>query len=149
MQQKVQGQPTKLTKSVSIVQNCTPFFLQIDGISYLISHLNIVHKGSHKWDLNPDWVSGQSSSGTTVTVSLYNISPALWGQSGSEIGRIGVIVHELGHFMGAPDMYDTNGGTLWLHQRLCHFGACLVLSITHITWFLPMLQEVVGLVPLD
>lgn len=61
---------------------------------------------SHKWSLS----TGPWRSADGVTVNLYNISPALWGQSGSEIGRIGVIAHELGHFMGAPDMYDTDGG---------------------------------------
>jgi M6 family metalloprotease-like protein len=62
-------------------------------------------QGSHKWTL----FTGPWTSADGVTVDLYNISPALWGQSGSAIGRIGVIVHELGHFMGAPDMYDTDG----------------------------------------
>lgn len=47
---------------------------------------------SHKWSLYPGeewWSDG-------VMVDDYNISPAVWGTSGSNIGRIGVIGHELG-----------------------------------------------------
>ena len=61
---------------------------------------------SHRWDIqNPSWVSNEG-----VQVSSYHISPALWGTSGSKIGRIGVIAHETGHFFGLPDLYDTDGG---------------------------------------
>jgi len=58
---------------------------------------------SHKWGI-PTWTSAEG-----VSVSEYNISPGLWGVSGSEPGRIGVVVHELGHFFGLPDLYDTDG----------------------------------------
>lgn len=61
---------------------------------------------SHRWDIqNPSWISNEG-----VQVSSYHISPALWGTSGSRIGRIGVIAHETGHFFGLPDLYDTDGG---------------------------------------
>jgi hypothetical protein len=49
---------------------------------------------SHKWAIYTSpgqWVSGEG-----VSVYEYNISPAVWGTSGSSIGRIGVIAHELG-----------------------------------------------------
>jgi M6 family metalloprotease-like protein len=58
---------------------------------------------SHKWTLFGGWIGSEG-----VRVSDYNISPALWGRSGSAIGRIGVICHELGHFFGLPDLYDTD-----------------------------------------
>lgn len=61
---------------------------------------------SHRWAIqNPEWTSNEG-----VRVSSYHISPGLWGTSGSNIGRIGVIAHETGHFFGLPDLYDTDGG---------------------------------------
>eukprot|EP00586_Coscinodiscus_wailesii_P013643 CAMPEP_0172519920 /NCGR_PEP_ID=MMETSP1066-20121228/291701_1 /TAXON_ID=671091 /ORGANISM="Coscinodiscus wailesii, Strain CCMP2513" /LENGTH=463 /DNA_ID=CAMNT_0013302593 /DNA_START=691 /DNA_END=2079 /DNA_ORIENTATION=- len=60
---------------------------------------------SHKWDL-------QSNSFTSrgVKVNKYNINPGLWDISGSAIGRIGVIAHEIGHFLSLPDLYDGEDG---------------------------------------
>jgi M6 family metalloprotease-like protein len=61
---------------------------------------------SHKWAIRISFVDSTSG----VRVKDYHISPALWGRSGSVIGRIGVISHETGHFFGLPDLYDSNGG---------------------------------------
>lgn len=58
---------------------------------------------SHKWAISGAW---NSSDG--VQVYNYHISPGIWGTSGNEIGRIGVICHETGHFLGLPDLYDGN-----------------------------------------
>jgi M6 family metalloprotease-like protein len=41
-------------------------------------------------------------------ISRYSCSPELRGASGTNITRIGVICHEFGHVLGAPDYYDTN-----------------------------------------
>ena len=60
---------------------------------------------SHKWSI-PGWTSAEG-----VSVSTYNISPGLWATSGSSPGRIGVVCHELGHFFGLPDLYDTDGSS--------------------------------------
>ncbi len=60
---------------------------------------------SHQWAINRNPFT--SSDG--VMVQEYHISPALWATRGSEIGRIGVIAHEMGRFLGMPDLYDKNG----------------------------------------
>jgi M6 family metalloprotease-like protein len=59
---------------------------------------------SHKWFLG-------STYGTydDIRVDEYHISPAVWGTSASAIGRVGVIAHEIGHFLGILDLYDTDG----------------------------------------
>jgi M6 family metalloprotease-like protein len=63
---------------------------------------------SHKWST---YTRGTWRGREGVGVYDYNINPGLRGISGSGIGRIGVIAHELGHFLGLPDLYDGSGGS--------------------------------------
>lgn len=44
---------------------------------------------SHKWSILGGWKSDR----TGVRVTDYFVSPSLWGTSGNEIGRVGVIAH--------------------------------------------------------
>mmetsp|Transcript_27843 Transcript_27843/g.36297 ORF Transcript_27843/g.36297 Transcript_27843/m.36297 type:complete len:706 (+) Transcript_27843:61-2178(+) len=52
-----------------------------------------------------------------ITTNRYYISTAVWGRCPPnkantpwDIARIAVIAHELGHFLGLPDMYDSKKG---------------------------------------
>ena len=58
---------------------------------------------SHKWALPSPFFSNGG-----IRVYNYNVNPGLWSTSGNSIGRIGVIAHEMGHFLGLPDLYDTD-----------------------------------------
>jgi M6 family metalloprotease-like protein len=60
---------------------------------------------SHKWALSSPLTLGG------VTAYVYSCSPELRKATGTNITHIGVICHELCHVFGAPDYYDTDGGT--------------------------------------
>ncbi|MCL2291371.1 MAG: M6 family metalloprotease domain-containing protein [Bacteroidetes bacterium] len=59
---------------------------------------------SHAWSIDPLYLDG-------VRIASYACSPELRGGSGRSITHIGVICHEFGHSLGAPDYYDTDGAT--------------------------------------
>ncbi|HOP05608.1 MAG TPA: M6 family metalloprotease domain-containing protein [Tenuifilaceae bacterium] len=56
---------------------------------------------AHAWAISPLYCDGKY-------VSRYSCSAELRGNSGTNITAIGVICHEFGHVLGAPDYYDTN-----------------------------------------
>jgi M6 family metalloprotease-like protein len=56
---------------------------------------------SHSWTIPTLTLDG-------VTLSKYACSPELRDISGTGITRVGVICHEFGHVLGAPDFYDTD-----------------------------------------
>ncbi len=100
--------------------NFTQFDQDNDGF---VDAIDIIHSGyaaetgggggnwiwSHKWALPSNWSSAENNgSGVRVKVRDYHTEPALWGTSGTDILRIGVICHETGHFFGLPDLYDTD-----------------------------------------
>jgi M6 family metalloprotease-like protein len=106
----------------------------IDAITFIHSGYGAESNGtplnsiwSHKWSIshrpaNPQgdvWESADNNAdGTKVKVNDYHTEPALWWvqppagavdqTGGTGITRIGVICHELGHFFGLPDLYDTD-----------------------------------------
>jgi len=57
---------------------------------------------SHEWAISP------AITLDGVKISTYSCSPELRGSSGNNTTYIGVICHELGHALGAPDYYDTS-----------------------------------------
>lgn len=59
---------------------------------------------SHKWNIF------DAPTYNNTVVDVYSCSPEMSGNLGSEMTRIGVICHELGHVFGAPDYYDTDYG---------------------------------------
>lgn len=59
---------------------------------------------SHAWNITTVTKDGK-------TISKYSCSPELMGSSGTTLTGIGVICHEFGHVLGAPDYYDTNYAT--------------------------------------
>ncbi|MFZ4723891.1 MAG: M6 family metalloprotease domain-containing protein [Paludibacter sp.] len=56
---------------------------------------------SHSWSISPVILDGK-------TIKNYSCSSELRGSAGTGITRIGVICHEFGHILGAPDFYDTD-----------------------------------------
>jgi len=59
---------------------------------------------AHAWNITTVYKDG-------VSISKYSCSAELRGNSGTTITSIGVICHEFGHVLGAPDYYDTNYST--------------------------------------
>eukprot|EP00804_Cyclotella_cryptica_P030545 CCRYP_014836-RA/>CCRYP_014836-RA protein AED:0.01 eAED:0.01 QI:321/1/1/1/1/1/3/1224/1098 len=53
------------------------------------------HKGGVEW-----------TSPTGIVVDHYYVSSGLRGKCAADIVRMGVICHELGHYLGLPDLYD-------------------------------------------
>ena len=121
-----QGMVEDALDAVNAIVDFGDFDADNDGY---IDAISIVHSGygaetgggggfwmwSHRWSLwalpGGEWSSGDTNAlGNSVKVYDYHTEPALWGTSGTDISRIGVIVHETGHFFGLPDYYDINGG---------------------------------------
>ncbi len=55
---------------------------------------------AHAWEIPETTLDGKK-------ITSYSCSPELRGNDGTGITRIGVICHEFGHVLGAPDFYDT------------------------------------------
>jgi len=68
---------------------------------------------SHKWTIfSPStWQYHPWESDEGVMVGDYHMETILNGVSGSTISTIAVGAHETGHFLGLPDLYDTDGSS--------------------------------------
>jgi len=83
---------------------------KVDGFHFIFAGMGQEMGGtcttciwSHKWEFSPAVTKNGKS------ISVYSCSPELL--TGSTITTIGVICHEMTHAFGAPDFYDTDGGT--------------------------------------
>jgi len=86
-----------------------------------IDCLTIIHSGhGEEWSGNPatliwshQWELQTVNTKDGVKMLRYHTSPALRGETiNTNIIRIGVICHEMGHFFGLPDLYDYSNKTL-------------------------------------
>lgn len=81
-----------------------------DGI---LDGLAVIHQGAgqeYTGSANDIWSHSSAISGMEfdgVQVRRYTIEPELLGTTG-RISTIGVVCHEFGHNLGAPDFYDTD-----------------------------------------
>lgn len=81
-----------------------------DGI---LDGLAVIHQGAGQestGDMNDIWSHSSTVSGMEfdgVQVRRYTIEPELFGTSGW-MSSVGVVCHEFGHNLGAPDFYDTD-----------------------------------------
>lgn len=78
---------------------------------------NVADIWSHRWVL--------SSQGLSVTydgkmINDYIIQPEKYGST--NIANIGVFVHEFGHALGLPDLYDTDGSSRGIGRWCCMAG---------------------------
>ena len=126
------NRPQMVSDAIQAAENAGFDFSQSDsdGDGW-VDCLTIIHSGhgeelsgnstdsiwSHQWSL----VSAITYDG--VNMSMYHTEPALRGPDGTSqaastsIIRIGVVAHEMGHFLGLPDLYDfsntTEGIGMW------------------------------------
>ncbi|MBR4882553.1 MAG: immune inhibitor A, partial [Bacteroidales bacterium] len=81
-----------------------------------ISNIAVIFAGyseSEGGSPNSIWPHQQNLTGQEVMVGdlkvlSYTCTPELSGSSGSTISPIGTFCHEICHWLGLPDMYDTN-----------------------------------------
>ena len=97
--------------------------MDVDGDGYIDS-MTIIHSGygaeqqmeghddmiwSHRSNL-PVSLRLTDKNGVTLKVFTYNANPAL--NYNNDIVRLGLVVHELGHQLGLPDLYDYDDSSL-------------------------------------
>ena len=91
-----------------------------------IENIAIIFAGyseSEGGSANSIWAHQQSLGNQPIEIggmkiSSYTCTPELNGNTGTTISPIGTFCHEICHFLGLPDMYDTNGETEGLSPAL-------------------------------
>ena len=81
-----------------------------------VDGLTIIHAGFGEDAGVPDpfviwshfWAMSNPLSYDGVWMQPYHTEPELRNVTGTDLVRIGVICHEMGHFIGLPDLYDTD-----------------------------------------
>lgn len=78
---------------------------------------NVADIWSHRWVLSAE---GLSVTYDGKLINDYIIQPEKYGPT--NIANIGVFVHEFGHALGLPDLYDTDGSSRGLGRWCCMAG---------------------------
>lgn len=117
----------KLDESVDFSQYDEDGDGEVDMMVYFFAGYDEAEGGpadaiwSHHWNVQSSKdASARNTTVDGVRLGNYICSSELRGNSGTRMGGIGSIVHELGHYLGLPDFYDTdneeNGFTSGLHM---------------------------------
>ncbi|MEL6834256.1 MAG: M6 family metalloprotease domain-containing protein [Bacteroidota bacterium] len=78
---------------------------------------NVADIWSHRWVLAAE---GLSVTYDGKIINDYIIQPEKYGST--NIANIGVLVHEFGHALGLPDLYDTDGSSRGIGRWCCMAG---------------------------
>ena len=94
--------------ALELVNDWTQFDNDNDGLVDLIYFIYAGEGENGSSDLNTIWPHGRVGSRTvgSLTFSAYTCSNEIYE---GEMEKIGTMCHEIGHDLGLPDLYDTNG----------------------------------------
>jgi len=103
----------------------------------IIGNISIIYAGhSEAEGGNPEsiWPHQMDLGNSPITVGEYRISSytctaELWGAEGNTIAPIGPFCHEFSHYLGLPDLYDTNGENEGLSPAL--YGSLSIMDNGH------------------
>lgn len=126
-----------------------------DGI---IGNISIIYAGyseAEGGDENTIWAHQKSMEMNPITVgeikiNSYTCTPELKGAQGKVISPPGTFCHEFSHYLGLPDMYDTNGENEGLSTAL--YGTLSIMDRGHFSnngntppYFTSIEREILGI----
>lgn len=105
-----------------------------DGI---VGNISIIYAGHSESEGGGDdaiWahqgsMEGNPATAGTVEILSYTCTPELKGAHGDTISPPGTFCHEFAHYLGLPDMYDTNGENEGLSSAL--YGTLSIMDRGH------------------